>query len=292
LEQEITLTTEMLAASDGLGLHRSSFVPPRPRAQLILVHGYADHQGRYAQLRRELALAGLSSHMVDLRGHGRSGGARGHIARFADYLTDLRVLQAQVRKEAPELPLFLVGHSMGGLIVLLEALEHPAGLAGVVASGPMLGLAMPVPGWKKLLGRVVSAIWPGLAMSNGIQPEMLSHDPAVREAFGSDPLRHRVATARWFTEAEAAMAAIEQRAEQLEVPSLFLLGSEDPIIDQGVVRRFSARVPPTAHELVCFEGLLHEVWLELPPGGEQARQRLISWVGQRLELAPAVRTEP
>lgn len=281
----LPITTEMLVSPDGIGLFRSSIVPERPRAHVLLIHGYADHQGRYEVLRRELADAGLASHMVDLRGHGRSGGARGHVVRFGDYLTDLHVLRQHVEQERQGLPLFLAGHSMGGLIALQEAIEQPVGLAGVVVSGPMLGLAIPVPPWKKALGRAVSALWPGFAMSNGIEPWMLSRDPSQRASFDTDPLRHRLATARWFTEAEAAMASTAAHAGRLTLPSLILCGGDDPILDLRAVRRFSEQVPRPDHQLVCYDGLLHEIWLESPPGGEQARKKLVTWIDERLSVS-------
>ena len=135
------------AAADGLLLTRQAWRPDgEPAAVLAVVHGYGEHGGRYRGLAEDMAARGYAVHVYDLRGHGRSAGRRGHLGRFGDYLDDTAVYLEAVRGEQPGRPLFLLGHSLGGLIAAAYAEDRPTeGLAGLILSSPFLRLGMPVP---------------------------------------------------------------------------------------------------------------------------------------------------
>ena len=168
-------------APGGLSLFRQSWRPAGPpRAVLLNIHGLGDHSGLYPTLVDYCTTHGLVVHSHDVRGNGRSPGQRAYVERWEEYREDLRRLVATVRSEEGELPLFLVGNSLGGLIVLDYALHHPDGLRGVIAVSPPLGrLGVPAP--LLALGRVLSRVWPRFSMRTGMDLSGLARDPVVVE---------------------------------------------------------------------------------------------------------------
>src|SRR5581483_3125752 len=189
-------------SADGTSLHHSIWQADAPRAVVALLHGYAEHIARYEHVARALNAAGITVHGCDLRGHGRSAGPRGHIDRFDDYLDDARALVTAARSE--KLPLFVLGHSNGGLIATHHVLRQPEGIAGLVLSSPFFGLKLAVPAVKVMAARVASRVYPRLALPSGLHGADVSRDPTVQADYDRDPLNNKAATARWFTETMAA----------------------------------------------------------------------------------------
>lgn len=142
----------------GLRIWYRSWRPQAARAVIVVVHGLGEHGGRYANLVAELVPRGYALYVPDLRGHGRSSGLRGHCDRFVDYVADLKSAVQEAQTQEPGLPLFVYGHSLGGLIVLRHALERPQGARGLVISAPALRRKFAVPAGKLLLGRVMSRL--------------------------------------------------------------------------------------------------------------------------------------
>src|SRR5512134_2268340 len=176
-------------------LYWQAWSPARPRAALLLVHGLAEHSGRYAHVARRFAAAGYASVALDYRGHGRSPGPRVHVDSFDSWCDDVSAGLALVRRLHPGLPLVPVGHSQGGLLVLLQALRDPDARPCTVVSSPLLGVAPPSrPGAAlKLASRVLMRVAPRLRVPNRVNPDWLSHDPAVGRAYMDDPLvSHKV----------------------------------------------------------------------------------------------------
>jgi len=157
---EMRHVTGEMTAADGLRLARRSWLPARePVAALAVVHGYGEHSGRYAELAGVLAVAGYAVHAYDLRGHGRSGGRRGHVGRFSEYLDDTGLFLAAVRGDEPGRPVVLLGHSLGGLITASYVQQRPTGdLTGLALSSPFLRLTVPVSAFKVAAARVLSVV--------------------------------------------------------------------------------------------------------------------------------------
>ena len=152
--------------------------PGVPRAVLINLHGLGDHSGLYPALAEHFPPRGIALHAMDLRGNGRSQGQRAYVERWEEYREDLARFVALVREEEPGRPLFLLGNSLGGLIVLDYALVSPQGLRGVIAASPALGrLGVPAP--LLALGRVLSRVWPRFSLRTGLDLSGLARDPAV-----------------------------------------------------------------------------------------------------------------
>jgi lysophospholipase len=260
-------STRTLPSTGGAKLHVELFAPTgTPRAVAVVVHGYAEHIGRYREVANVLVKAGLAVVGFDLRGHGRSSGRRGHIAAFSDYLDVLVAALALARELHPGLPIVLVSHSNGGLIVaraLTDERRRPA-VAGAVISSPFLGLKLAVPKARIWVARLASKIVPTFSQKNGIKVEDITSDKAMQQARLADTLCHEVASARWFTEALDAQAHVRAHATSIAVPTLWLIGGADPIADGALTRSIATTVPKA--EVHFLDGFLHEVFNESDRG--------------------------
>lgn len=277
---------ETLAAA-GATLHLEHFLPTAsPRLVLVTVHGYAAHAGLYRHVGATLARAGIAVTQFDCRGHGRSTGRRGHIHTWTEYLDDLDLVVARARAAVPDTPWALMGHSQGAAIALDYVLTGrsahlpspapaPAGPSRLVLVAPWLALAMRAPGWKLLLGAMTARLWPTFTMANGIPPSDVSRNPLVHENFYKDPLSHHVATARWFSEAQAAQARILEAASRLAIPCFMALATDDRIADVKTSLALADKVPGWV-EVKRYEGLYHELFLE--PEWERVLSDIVGWL--------------
>ena len=232
------------------------------KALVVLSHGVAEHSGRYAHVIDHLAGAGYACIAVDHRGHGQSSGARVFVERFRQYTDDLQAIVATGQQHAPGKKVVVLGHSMGGLIAIQHLIDH-AGVAELaVLSGPGLGIAVPVPNWKDALGRVMSKVWPGLAIPTGIPPELVSRDPAVVKAYKDDPMVTKNATARWYTEFLGAQARAFDKAGAIKLPLLTVYGGEDKLVSTDAIQRWFRSIASADKTLTPYPALFHEVMNE------------------------------
>ena len=230
----------------------------RPRGVVLIAHGYAEHLGRYTELVGHLAERGLASAALDHRGHGRSGGARGHCRDFHEIVADLRTLADRVAQWWPDTPRILFGHSMGGLIAILYLLRHPDTVRAAAVSAPALRLPDQGPRWLRWVARVLGRIAPRVPLRTKLDESALSRDPAVGRAYVSDPLVHRRATAGFVRALTAAQAIVGLEASRLRVPLLLMQGDADRIVDPAGAGEFAARLT-CRHELVMLPGYYHEL---------------------------------
>jgi lysophospholipase len=271
-----------LRADDGVRLHFRSWIADDARAVLLVSHGHGEHGGRYAELARHLAERGVTVHAIDHRGHGRSGGPRGHVDRFGDYVRDLESWRRAVTaKLSPETPVFLLGHSLGGLIAIRHLQAHPeAGFRGAVLSAPLLGIAVKAPRWKVALSGVFSRVLPRLPFSNELDPSMLSTAPGYVDAFRADTLLHPTITPRLYTEINAAMRAAFAQPDSIRLPLLVLAPTGDRVVEPEAVARFASACPGDV-EVRRYEGFQHEAL------NEAERHRVIAdvaaWLDARIE---------
>jgi alpha-beta hydrolase superfamily lysophospholipase len=226
-------------APDGIQLVFDHVETPRPSAAVLILHGWSDHAGRWAETAETLKHAGYSAYLLDLRGHGRSGGRRGHLSRFSQLLGDLHAFRrvVRVRTAAPQV---LLGHSFGGLVALRYLETQPLEpLAGTIVSSPFLGLGFAVNPLKLLAGRLLADLAPGVSLPTGLDSEALSRDPAVAPAYRADPLVHQRMTAGAWKEIQWAQRAVASDAHRIEGPIQFLLTGEDRIVDAELARAFA-----------------------------------------------------
>ncbi|MFW5947025.1 MAG: nucleotide exchange factor GrpE [Gemmatimonadota bacterium] len=226
-------SADALGTVDGAGvrLRYRSWPAEEPDAVLIVIHGLFEHSRRYEELGRTLSAAGIAVFAVDLRGHGVSGGRRGHVPRFDRFLDDVARFHDHVATRVPGVPRFLLGHSMGGLIVLRYLEGDAPDVAGAVLSAPWLGTAVEVPLWQRAAAAILDRVLPILPFPSDLEPALLSHDPERVRDYAQDPLIHSTVTPRlWRETARAADAAFRDRSA-LAAPLLFLLPGDDPVVD-------------------------------------------------------------
>ena len=268
------------SGAGGLSLFRRTWRPAGPtRAVLINVHGLGDHSGLYPALVEHFTARGIAVYAPDLRGNGRSPGQRGYVERWEEYREDLERFIAVVRQEEPDRPLFLLGNSLGGLIVLDYALHRPEGIRGVIAASPPLG-RVGVPAPLMALGRVLSRVWPRFSVRTGMDLSGLARDPVVVETVLADPLFHRVGTARLSTEVVAAIERVQAAAPRFPLPLLVLHGSADRMVPPDGSRAFMARVGQPDRELREYPGAFHVLFADLDR--ERALTDVERWIAARL----------
>jgi alpha-beta hydrolase superfamily lysophospholipase len=218
-----------LGARDVSLFYRAWYPSEPAKAVVALVHGLGEHCDRYSTIVSALTRSGYALYGFDNQGHGRSGGQRGHIERWQDYRENTQRFVELIRQHEPTLPLFILGHSLGGLIVLDYGLHAPDGLQGVIISGPPIhpvGVAKP---YLVIIARLLSGLLPRLALKIGLGPEALTRDPAIAEATRTDPMVSSVATLRWGMETMVAIATVRQTIRQWQLPILLIHGSADTI---------------------------------------------------------------
>lgn len=254
---------QYIASLDGTTLAVADGTLPSPRAHVVIVHGYAEHSGRYDELVRILEENDFAAHRFDLRGHGHSGGVRAHIGRFDEYIDDMRAVLGHVNERRHDTsPLFVLGHSLGGLISLEYCRRSPEAIRGVVVSSPFLHPAFEVLAAKRFLAKGASIVAPALRFDNTLEPEWLSTDEEIVQEYQADPLVQRTTTPRWFIEVEAAQKMLVRRAPEVTTPLLMLLGEDDKVADHTLARTVFDRLGSADKDLQIYAGLRHEVFNE------------------------------
>jgi alpha-beta hydrolase superfamily lysophospholipase len=262
------------ASSDGTELYGEWFAAARPRAAALVAHGYLEHCGRYRELAHVLTKAGVATFTFDMRGHGRAEGQRGYIAGIGDYLADLDAARGALDRWVDELapgvtlPRVLIGHSNGALLALRALADPeraPQPLAAAVVSSPFLGLKHRISPIKEAIGKIAGRWLPTLSLPSDIPIEHLTSDPEKQRERRLDTLCNDVASAGWYLAAQEAQLYVLDHAARIEVPTLWLVSSDDRVADAAVSRTVHARLraPCTYHEL---SGMEHEVFNERERG--------------------------
>ncbi len=254
-------TTGEFASPDGIKIFYRQYQADPERARMVIAHGVGEHSGRYGNVIERVIPKGISVWVPDHRGHGQSGGKRGHVLNFVQYLTDLRLTVELAKKDMPDgMPCFLLGHSMGGLIALYFAQRNPELIDGVVASSPCLGMVIEIPAVKKVLGSFMSYVWPGMTMGSGLDATKISRDENVVSAYKNDPLVHDRVSARFFTELLAAMESVNQQASALNVPVLMQVAGEDYLVDADSSKHFFEKLTLQDKTLHVYDDMYHEIY--------------------------------
>lgn len=227
------------------------------RAAIAVCHGLGEHGGRYQYLAEAMVARQFCVYALDHRGHGRSEGQRGHVDRWEVLREDLHTFVGIVRQQEPGQPLFLFGHSLGGLIALDYALAHPRGLQGVIASAPAV-LQTAISPVKVSLAKMLSRLTPTLSMQTGLDPAGISRDPVEVQHYQQDPLVHDVGTTRLGAESFAAQDRTLAAAGNFNLPLLLVHGEDDFLIPVLASRSFYERAGSADKELILYPGGYHE----------------------------------
>jgi lysophospholipase len=272
--------------ADGLDLHCRSWAPSGPNGVIVIVHGLAEHGGRFRETAEFFAQQGWAVFAGDLRGHGLSpdtpGGGRVHVRRFSEYFLDVEAFADVARQSHEGLPLFLLGHSMGGLITISYLLDNPPDVAGAIVSSPALGTH---PEFRpslvlRLLVGLLSRLTPRARFPSDLDVEAISRDPEVVRSYAEDPLVSKKVSARWYTETLQAMKQAHERAGALRIPILLMQSGADRLVDPAATARWAAAAPSDRVEWVEWEGFYHEMFNE--PEKEQVRSKTLAWLREKL----------
>ncbi|HEY8151331.1 MAG TPA: lysophospholipase [Vicinamibacteria bacterium] len=269
-------------APGGPALFGQSWGPRTPsRAAILIVHGLAEHSGRYSATAAALADAGFAVHAVDYRGHGRSQGGRVHVDHIEDYVADVSAALDEVRRRPPARPVFVLGHSQGGLLALKLALDDPGAIDGLVVTSPFLAVhpSSRPSAFIRALAAVMLRVAPRLPMPTHIDVRLLSRDPAVGEAYARDPLVSHAASPGWLRAIGRAQREVRGSAARLRVPTLLMASGADQLVDPEATRQFAGEAAPGVVEFVWWDGFFHEMLNDV--GREQVVDRIVRWLDAR-----------
>ena len=251
-----------------------------PRGVVVLCHGYAEHARRYDHVAQRFGEAGLTTYALDLRGHGRSGGKRVYLRNIGEYTADFHTLVGIAADEHPQLPLIVVGHSMGGGVVFAYGVEHPGDYTAMVLSGPAVYAQDGVSPLMITVAKLVGGILPGLPVEQ-LPTEAVSRDPEVVAAYLADPMVHHGRLPAGIAKALIAVGeSMPQRASALEAPLLVVHGEQDKLIPVAGSHRLLSCVASTDAHLKVYPELYHEVFNE--PERDLVLDDVTSWIEAKL----------
>jgi alpha-beta hydrolase superfamily lysophospholipase len=266
-------------STDGISFYGQGWAPENPKAAVCLVHGLGEHSGRYAHLGKAYARSGYAVLSFDLRGHGKSGGARGHAPSIEAFMKDIDRLFEEARKRYPGLPLFMYGHSLGGILTLSYILRRKPDLKGVVTSAAGLRNAVMEQKGKVAMAKLFGSLLPSVAIPSGLDPHTISRDPEVVKRYVNDPLVHDKLS---FGMGKALLAAIPwafEHASEFSLPLLVMHGSQDRLGYPSGSQEFASRVTGDC-TFKSWEGLFHELHNE--PEQEDVFKFVINWMDAHL----------
>ena len=247
---------------ENLDLYYQSWQPLNQTiAVMIIVHGLGGHSDHFKNLVQYFVPRHYAVYGFDLRGNGRSPGQRSYINSWSEYRSDLRVFLQLVREQEPDRPLFLLGHSLGGTIVLDYILRTGDRLQGIIAISPALGIG--VSPFKMLLGKLLSRILPRFSLDTGLDLAASSRDLQVVAESEKDPLRHSLGTARLATELSQTIAWIEKHITDLQVPILIVHGGADRVTLPENSRLLFAKITFADKEIREYPESYHEIYHDL-----------------------------
>ena len=274
-------TTDHFTSSNSRRLFEQWWRPQiEPKAVMVIVHGYAEHSGRYGHVGAHLAGCGYAVGTYDLRGHGRSEGKRAFIRQFDEHIQDLRTFLNRVAQTIPDKPVFLFGHSLGGAIAVLYSITHQPALQGLLLSGAALKISEDISPLLQKLSGIIGTLFPTLPTIK-LDSNWLSRTPEVVRQYDSDPLVYRKGTlAGTGLEILRATEHIQAKMEAVQLPLLILHGSADRVTDPQGSRQLYERAQAADKTLTIYDGLYHELLNE--PEQATVLQEMTAWMVQRI----------
>ena len=276
--RETTIATDAFVESaDGAKIAFRGWPHAGARITFAVVHGLGEHGGRYQGFAKGMAKHGMGTYAVDLRGHGKSPGQRGHVDTWSQWIDDVSAFVKHIA-EVADGEVVPVAHSFGGAALLSTVLagKLPSSRRFIVSS-PALKVKVAVPAWKIRLGTAASRVLPRLAMDNEVDPKLISQIPDVVEAYRTDPLVHAKISSRMYTEWLAATKDILDRAGEIKIPFLILAGTDDGLIDPDGSKELHDRAASMS-ELRLLEGRYHEPFNDRD--NEEVFKLISNWLGK------------
>jgi acylglycerol lipase len=274
-----TKEMQYLTTPDHIQLYATGWNVEGARGAVLLVHGIGEHSGRYPHVIAALTVRGYSVYTYDQRGHGKSGGPRAYFETPDVLPQDLELVAHTVREDTYGLPLFVYGHSMGSLVTLAWALDHPDGLAGLVLTGAPLDFDAKVSPVLAATAKVMNKVLPRLQALDVVNPKDLSHDPAVIKAYTSDPLNyHGRLSVRSGSNLLDLLTSTRDRLPELTVPLLILHGEADAVCPVSGSIRLDEQAGSVDKTLIVYPGLYHEIHNE--PEQVTVIKDILAWLDE------------
>lgn len=266
---------------DGLEIFAQSWAAEGrvPKAVVCLVHGLGEHTSRYAHVGEAFSKEGYALFGADLRGHGRSSGARGHIHAIEDFLQDIDILIEQARRRYEGRPLFLYGHSLGGILVLNYGLRRRPVLSGVIATGSGLHTALENQPAKVMTARLLGSLVPAVTIPSGLDPKSISRDPKVVQAYVDDPLVHNKVSLGFGRIMLGVTKWTLEHAGRFPAPLLLMHGKADGLAFPSGSIEFAEALKGKC-TLRLWEGAYHELHNE--PEQTEVLKAMMEWMDERL----------
>ncbi len=250
------------------------------RASIIVVHGLGEHSGRYENVVNHLLPQGFAIYGFDHIGHGRSEGHRGFVHQYEDFSDTLTTYKNKVKSWQPGKPLFLLGHSMGGLIATEYLIDHSKELTGAVISAPLIKVPDNIGKFTIISGKILSMVAPKLGIT-ALDPTAISRDPEVVEDYINDPFVFLGKTsARLSNELFKAIMRVNEEVDKIEIPFIVLQGSEDLLVNPNGSRMLYEGANSQDKTLKVYEGLYHEIFNE--PERGRVLEDIANWLNARL----------
>ena len=248
------------------------------KANVIIIHGVGEHSGRYIKTADKLFEQGFNVYTGDLIGHGLSDGIRIYIESIEDYLDNVDLFISRVKNDKP---LFLLGHSMGGFIVLYYMLfNKDRNIKGVIASSPYIKDKIKIPAIKYYLGKAAAATFPKLHIESGLKGDMVCRDQEIARNYDNDKLNCSKVTARWFVEVEKARQELLQQQTSFDSPCLILQAGGDIVVDAEGVQHFCQGISSSDKEFVLYDHFYHEILND--PERYNPMGKITKWINERI----------
>jgi alpha-beta hydrolase superfamily lysophospholipase len=248
------------------------------KAVLLVVHGLGEHSGRYMNVVNPFVPRGYAVYGFDLIGHGKSGGAREMVERFEDYTDTLTTYYNRIRGWQAGKPIFLLGHSMGGLIAAYYLIDHQADFQGAVISAPAVKISASISPVTIWMGNVLAVLAPTLGVLP-VDAGAISRDPEVVKAYVNDPLVfHSKTPARLAAELYKAMLRVSAEADKITLPFIALQGGDDKIVDPGAAQMLYDRAGSKDKTIKVYPGLYHEVFNAPAPERAPVLKDVENWL--------------
>lgn len=264
----------------GLVYFYQHWLPDRPDALVVIVHGLGDHIGRYQEFVSRLTQKNYACALFDQRGHGKSEGRRGHVARFEEWVGDLASFVQFSQMSVPaDTPLFLVGMSLGALIGVNYVLTHHIPLAGMIFLSAAIRPTVKIPEWKKKMARRLAKFFPSTSISNGVRFEDITGDEFQIKQLKEDAFFHRRLSISAGMEIERNLELVMAMPHRIHIPALMLAGLEDKICDPEGTRQFASRLSSQDKECHLYPGMRHDLLHDV--GCKAVMDEIEGWIGKR-----------
>jgi alpha-beta hydrolase superfamily lysophospholipase len=251
-----------------------------PKAVLPIVHGLGDHSGRYMNVVNHFVPHGYVVYGVDQPGHGKSEGAREYVDRFDDFSDTLTAYMAMVKAWQPGKPIFLISHSIGGLIASYFLLDHQAEFQGAIFSAPVVKVASHISQGTVWMSQGLSVLAPKVGVMT-VDPSTISRDPEVVKAYIDDPLVfHGRTSARLAAEMLRALMRVSSETDKITLPFLAMQGGDDRLVDPDGAQILYERAGSKDKTLKIYDGLYHEIFNE--PEHPQVLGDVEAWLNARI----------